>query len=107
LYLFVDSTRETVDKNIELIVSLTSLSRWYDSGPSDGGGSIGPTMATISEKAGRGAGTSFDKTATDVSPARGLGGKQRTSNVEINSQTPGPNVGAHDGNTAESKKKAI
>ncbi|CAF3652930.1 unnamed protein product [Rotaria sordida] len=33
LYLFIDSTRETLDKNIQLIISLTCLSRWYDTLP--------------------------------------------------------------------------
>jgi len=102
LYLFVDSTRETGDKNIELIVSLTSLSRWYDTGTGEGGSSFG-SMATTTEKGGRGASISTDKTATEVSPARGLGGRQRTSTFETVPQTPGPNASLHDGNTADSK----
>ncbi len=102
MYLFVDSTRETGDKNIELIVSLTSLSRWYDTGTGDGGSSFG-AMATTTEKGGRGASISTDKTATEVSPARGLGGRQRTSNFEMIPQTPGPNCGLHDANSGDSK----
>jgi hypothetical protein len=54
-------------------------------------------MATISEKAGRAAGLSTDKTQADISPARGLGSRQRTSTIDLLSQTPGLNVGLHDG----------
>lgn len=105
MYLFVDSTRETADKNIELIISLTSLSRWYDTGTSDGGGSITSTMATIAEKGGRGGGaTSMDKTPAEVSPARGLTSKHRASTIEMIPATPGPHTGLHDGNISESKK---
>jgi len=50
-------------------------------------------MATISEKIGRAAGASTDKPPADVSPARGLGGRQRTSTIELTSQTSG----LHDG----------
>ncbi len=60
-------------------------------------------MATITEKVGRGPSTSIDKTATDGSLAKGLGGKQRTSNFEIMPQTPGQNASSHDANIAESK----
>jgi hypothetical protein len=52
-------------------------------------------MATISEKVGRGANAPTDK-QPDVSPARGLGGRQRTSTIDLLSQTPGLNVGFHD-----------
>ncbi len=61
-------------------------------------------MTTISEKAGRGAGTSIDKSSAEVSPARGVGSRQRTSNLEMAPQTSGPNAGLHDGNINESNK---
>ena len=86
-----------MDKNIELIVSLTSLSRWYDSGAGEGGGSFSTNLPISIEKSGRGVST--DKTNADVSPARGLGSRQRTSNFDLLPQTPGP----PDGNLAESK----
>ena len=103
----MDSSRETADKNIELIVSLTSLSRWYDSGVSEGGGAAGPAMATIAEKPGRGAGGSIDKNAAEVSPARGLGSRQRTSTIDLMPQTPAPNLALNDANMADSKDKLI
>jgi hypothetical protein len=102
LYLFVDSTREISDKNIELIVSLTSLSRWYDTLSNESGAPIGSTTQTTTEKGGRGAGVSTDKAPADVSPARGLGSRQRTSTFDMMPQTPGPHAGQHDGNIAES-----
>lgn len=60
-------------------------------------------MATIAEKGGRGVGTSIDKTAAEVSPARGVGSRQRASAVDMIPTTPGPHVTPHDGNMGESK----
>jgi hypothetical protein len=45
----------------------------------------------------------MDKTAADVSPARGVGSRQRTSNFEIGPLTPGPHGSLLDGSVAESK----
>jgi hypothetical protein len=103
LYLFVDSTRESLDKNIELIVSLTSLSRWHDSGQNEAAGLAGPTIPTIPEKSGRNTGLSNDKTAADVSPARGIGSKHRASIIDHSPQPIVPHASSHDGNIAESK----
>lgn len=100
----MDSSRDAADKNVELLVSLTSLSRWYDSGPSEGGGATGPAMATIAEKPGRGAGGTIEKTAPEVSPARGLGGRQRTSTIDLMPQTPAPNLALNDGNMTDCKR---
>lgn len=61
-------------------------------------------MATIAEKPGRGGGGSIDKTTSEVSPARGLGSRQRTSTIELPPQTPGLNLGLNDGNVADCKK---
>jgi hypothetical protein len=104
MYLFVDSTRESLDKKIELIVSLTSLSRWHDSGQNEAAGLAGPTIPTIPEKSGRNTGLSNDKTAADVSPARGIASKHRASIIDHSPQPIVPHVSSHDGNIAESKK---
>lgn len=93
-----------MDKNIELIVSLTSLSRWIESGSNDGASPFALTMPTVSEKSGRGGGVSGDKTSTDISPARGVGSRRRTSTVDTIPQTPGPHASLHDGSLADSKK---
>ncbi|CAF0738248.1 unnamed protein product [Adineta steineri] len=58
LYLFVDSTRETLNKNIELVISLTCLSRWYDAFSNDTIGS--------NEKSVRGASLSAEKAAIEI-----------------------------------------
>lgn len=61
-------------------------------------------MTTITEKVGRGAGVSIDKAPADVSPARGLGSRQRTSTIDmLPPQTPGPNINLPDGNITDSK----
>lgn len=105
LYLFVDSTRETADKNIELIVSLTSLSRWYDGSSADTGGtSIGSTMAPIVEKAGKGTGASLEKIPTDISPTRGLN-RQRTSNFDLSSQAQANTLNLNDGSIHDISQK--
>ena len=104
MYLFVDSTRETIEKNIELIISLSSLSRWYDVSSADSGGATGSLVQATTDKQGKLAGVSTDKTATDVSPARGLGGRQRTSTFETMPQTPGSHTGQHDGTMSEGSK---
>lgn len=103
MYLFVDSTRETTDKNIELIVSLTSLSRWYDAGSGDGGGGppVGAPMAPIAEKVGKGAGTSSEKTPADLSPARGFN-RQRTNTSDTLPQLSVAGL-LNDGSTNDSK----
>lgn len=107
LYLFVDSTRETIEKNIELIISLSSLSRWYDVSSADSGGATGSLVQATTDKQGKLAGVSTDKTATDVSPARGLGGRQRTSTFETMPQTPGSHTGQHDGTMSEGSHKDV
>ncbi|CAF1130028.1 unnamed protein product [Rotaria sp. Silwood1] len=96
LYLFIDSTRERLDKNIELIVSLTSLSRWLDSGSTDGASPLGSMLPTTTEKVGRGAGASNDKVSAEISPIRGAGSRRRTSTLETLPQTPGPHVSLQD-----------
>ncbi|CAF1182417.1 unnamed protein product [Rotaria sordida] len=107
LYLFVDSTRERLDKNIELIVGLTSLSRWLESGSTEGVSSLGATLPTTNEKVGRGAGVSTDKTSSEISPIRGAGGRRRTSTMETLPQTPGPHVSLQDGSIVEMSQKEI
>ena len=97
LYLFVDSTRERLDKNVLLIVSLTSLSRWYDSATGDGAGLFGSQASIAIDKGGRGGGTSTDKLSADVGLARG---KRRTSTLDT---IPGAQVSLQDGGIAESK----
>ncbi|UJR30270.1 hypothetical protein I4U23_017808 [Adineta vaga] len=97
LYLFVDNTREAVDKNIELIVGLTSLSRWHDLGQPEGSGPPAPAVSTIPEKVGRNTSLSTDRGPAEVSPARG---KHRPSVFE-SPQTPAPHGAAHDGNSTE------
>ena len=57
LYLFIDSTRETLDKPMELVVSLTCLSRWYDAFVYD------PVGAN--DKVVRGASVSTEKPSID------------------------------------------
>jgi hypothetical protein len=86
-----------------LIVSLTSLSRWYDTGASEGGSSFVATLPTTTEKPTRGPGGSTDKTAADVSPARGVGSRQRTSGFEMVPTTPGPHGSLQDASISESK----
>lgn len=96
-----------MEKNIELIVGLTSLSKWHDSGQNEPTGPAGSTIPTILEKSGRNTGLSTDKTPADVSPARGLTAKHRASIIEHSPQPPVPHVTAHDGNIAESKKNIL
>lgn len=105
LYLFVDSTRDKLDKNIELIVSLTSLSRWIDSGSPDGPSPYSSTLPPTAEKSSRGPGASIDKTSTELSPARGVGSRRRTSTVDTAPATPGAHVSLQDASVAESKKR--
>jgi hypothetical protein len=94
----VDSTRETLEKSIELVVSLTSLSRWHDA-PANEGGSILPASL---EKGSRGLGAaSTDRTTADLSPARGLGARQRTSIYEAAPSVIGTQAGQHEGNNPE------
>ncbi|CAF4085833.1 unnamed protein product [Rotaria sp. Silwood2] len=62
LYLFVDSTRETLDKNIQLIISLTCLSRWYDT--------LLPEFIGLNEKSFRNINIYTEKTLTDGNPTR-------------------------------------
>ncbi|CAF2133241.1 unnamed protein product [Rotaria magnacalcarata] len=62
LYLFVDSTRETQNKNIELIVSLTSLSRWYDAALHEN--------IVLNEKIPRGTTTTTEKVFIDANLAK-------------------------------------
>jgi hypothetical protein len=62
LYIFVDSTRQTLDKNVEIIVSLTSLSRWYDTTAIE--------TVTSNEKTVRGSSLSIDKALVDITPTR-------------------------------------
>ncbi|CAM4739728.1 unnamed protein product [Rotaria magnacalcarata] len=107
LYLFVDSPRDRLDKNIELIVSLTSLSRWLDTASNEGTSPSGLAMPTTNEKAGRGTGISADKTSAEVSPARGIGSRRRTSTIETLPQTPAPHISLHDGSVAEMTQKEI
>ncbi|CAF1269415.1 unnamed protein product [Adineta ricciae] len=57
MYLFVDSTRDTLDKNIELLVSLTCVSRWLDAIPLDG--------PVLNEKVIRGSSVSIEKPSID------------------------------------------
>ncbi|CAF4088818.1 unnamed protein product [Rotaria sp. Silwood2] len=107
LYLFVDSTRDRLDKNIELIISLTSLSRWLDSGATDGASPLGSMLPTTTEKVGRGGGGSTDKASAELSPVRGVGSRRRTSTVEALPQTPGPHVNLQDGSVVEMSQKEI
>ena len=93
-----------MEKNIELIISLSSLSRWYDVPSTDGGGILGLSAQAVAEKAGRLAGATTEKTPADVSPARGLGGRQRTSTFETAPQTPGSHIGQHDGTMSEGER---
>ncbi|CAM2703017.1 unnamed protein product [Rotaria socialis] len=62
LYVFVDSTRETQNKNIELIVSLTSLSRWYDATLHEN--------IVLNEKIARGTTATTEKVSIDASLAK-------------------------------------
>ncbi|CAF3372079.1 unnamed protein product [Rotaria sp. Silwood1] len=62
LYLFVDSTREILDKNIQLIISLTCLSRWYDT--------VLPEFVGLNEKSFRNTNLFTEKTSIDVNQAR-------------------------------------
>ena len=65
MYLFVDSTRETLDKNIELIISLTCLPRWYDA--------VQNEPVVLHEKPARGASVSVEKTPTDLTLGKIIG----------------------------------
>ncbi|CAF3367996.1 unnamed protein product [Rotaria sp. Silwood1] len=62
LYLFVDSTRDILDKNIQLIISLTCLSRWYDT--------VLPEFVGLNEKSFRNTNVYTEKTSIDVNQAR-------------------------------------
>ena len=57
IYLFVDSTRDTLDKNIELLIGLSCVSRWLDAIPLDG--------PVLNEKVTRGASASIEKPSID------------------------------------------
>lgn len=103
MYLFVDSSRDRLDKNIELTISLTSLSRWIDSSSNEGPSPFGATMPTIPDKPVRGAGASNEKASAELSPTRGAGGRRRTSTIDTIPQTPGPHVNLQDGSVVESK----
>ena len=61
-------------------------------------------MPTAIDKAARGAGISADKTSAEVSPARGVGSRRRTSTIETLPQTPAPHISLHDGSVVESKE---
>jgi len=65
LYLFVDSTRDSLDKNIELIISLSSLPRWYDA--------IVHEPVVINEKSNRAATTSVEKLQIDLNLSKSIG----------------------------------
>ena len=62
MYLFVDSTRDTLDKNIELLVGLTCVSRWFDAIPLDG--------PVLNEKAVHGASVSVEKPTIDLNESK-------------------------------------
>ena len=65
MYLFVDSTRDSLDKNIELIISLSSLPRWYDA--------IVHEPVVINEKSNRAATTSVEKLQIDLNLSKSIG----------------------------------
>lgn len=65
MYLFVDSTRETLDKNIELIISFSSLPRWYDA--------IVHEPVVTNEKSNRTTAASLDKSQTDLNLSKFIG----------------------------------
>ena len=60
MYLFVDSSRQTMTKQIELIISLTCLSRWYDAPVSD---VVNPARH---EKTIRGSSVTADRTPNET-----------------------------------------
>lgn len=93
LYLFVDSPKENCTSQIELLISLSSLSRWYEL-PSN---ETALPFQSTGDKTARTGGASNEKASADVSPARGLLGRQRTSTVETLPQTPASNAGQQDG----------
>ena len=91
-----------MEKNIELIVGLTSLSRWHDAPVNDAGGPGGPILPASLEKGSRGVGAaSTDRTPADLSPARGLGGRQRTSIYEAVPPAVGTQAAQHEGANPE------
>lgn len=75
MYLFVDSTRETFDRNIEFIISLSSLPRWYDA--------VVNEPAVTNEKATRGASVSVEKLASDLHQAKFIGRQSTVVRQEI------------------------
>ncbi len=68
MYLFVDSTRELLEKNIELIISLTCLPRWYDA--------VINETPVLNEKPARGM---AEKISIDSNPGKIIGNNRSES----------------------------
>jgi hypothetical protein len=100
LYLFVDSTRETMEKNIELLISLSSLSRWHDFNANESASVI----QTIHERNTRAIGLANEKLSNEASPTRALPGRHRASTGETMPQTPASHVGPIDGSIIDGKQ---
>ncbi|UJR16262.1 hypothetical protein I4U23_003169 [Adineta vaga] len=66
MYLFVDSTHDTMDKNIELVISLTCLSRWHDAFFND--------TIVSNDKTARGISISIEKPSTDSILSKSISG---------------------------------
>jgi hypothetical protein len=71
MYLFVDSTRETMHQKIELLVGLTCLPRWYETLSSD------TPISGLQEKTSRGASTSLERPTADITSGKDRGIGQR------------------------------
>ena len=70
MYLFVDSTRETMHQKIELLVGLTCLPRWYETPSSD------TPINGLQEKTTRGASTSLERPTADITSGKERGMKE-------------------------------
>ena len=67
----------------------------------------GAAVQASGEKTARQGATSTEKATADVTSARGLGGRQRTSTIETIPQTPASNPGQVEGSIAEGRRDLL